>query len=138
MIFYQKKRKLYKYKLTSPYSIKINWLQGKNVAISGKWIIVKDSFLCIRQAYAWDGPSGPSIDTKTFMRSSLVHDALYQLIRENIIPFSYRKQADQEMRKINIEDGMNKFRAWYTYWAVRLFGKYYAKPYKRYQTLTAP
>ncbi len=27
-------------------------------------------------------PNGPTIETKTFMRASLVHDALYQLMRE--------------------------------------------------------
>ena len=47
------------------------------------------SLLTIRTGYAWDGPSGPTIDTKTFMRGSLEHDALYQLIRERLLPQAY-------------------------------------------------
>jgi len=39
------------------------------------------------KGYAWDGPSGSTVDTLNFMRGSLVHDALYQLIRmEKILP----------------------------------------------------
>jgi len=37
--------------------------------------------ISIKRGYAWDGPSGPTIDTLNFMRGSIVHDALYQLIR---------------------------------------------------------
>ena len=35
-----------------------------------------DGRLEIADGYAWDGPSGPAIDTKNFMRGSLVHDVL--------------------------------------------------------------
>lgn len=77
----------------------------------------------IFEHYIWDGPSGPAIDTKTFMRGSLVHDALYQLMREGRLDRKHRKYADQLLRKICIEDGMAKWRAWYVYHAVRMFGK---------------
>ena len=71
--------------------------------------------------YAWDGPSGPTIDTPAFMRGSLVHDALYQLIREGWIDKKHRKDADELLRQICIEDGMCKVRAWYVYRGVRMF-----------------
>ncbi len=81
--------------------------------------------------YAWDGPSGPTFDTKTFMRGSLAHDCCYQLMREGKLDRSYRKRADELLREICLEDGMNRFRAWYAYKAVRLFGKKSSMPRKR-------
>jgi Protein of unknown function (DUF1353) len=73
--------------------------------------------------YHWDGPSGPTFDTKTFMRASLFHDALCQLIGEGLLDKKYRKYADQLLRQIALEDGMSKFRAWYVYMAVRAYSK---------------
>ena len=87
--------------------------------------------LSIARFYAWDGPSGPSIDTRDFMRGSLVHDALYQLIRAGRIPESSRDYADALLRDICIEDGMSRFRAWYVHGAVRLFAGGAAKPGRR-------
>ena len=83
-----------------------------------------EGLLIISAGYAWDGPSGITIDTKSFMRGSLFHDAVYQLLREGklIIPDG-RKLADKLLRAICIEDGMWKIRAWWVYRAVRMFGK---------------
>ncbi len=49
--------------------------------------------LHLRNGYAWDGPSGPTVDTGSFMRGSLVHDAFYQLIREGHLPAGCRDAA---------------------------------------------
>lgn len=82
-----------------------------------------DGRLVIKEGYAWDGPSGPTIDTPTFMRGSLVHDALYQLMRENYLSrIAYRKEADEILRQLCLEDGMWRIRAWWVYWGVRFFG----------------
>ena len=88
---------------------------------------MKGGFLAIGKDYAWDGPSGPIVDTLTNIRASLVHDALYQLIRLKLLPMSFRKNADKELYRIMIEDGASHFRALYYYYAVRAFGKKYAK-----------
>jgi hypothetical protein len=87
-----------------------------------------DGVLEIGKGYAWDVPSGPSIDTLNFMRGSLMHDAFYQLIRMEKIPYSYKDYADRLLQKICIEDGMSKFRAWYVYQAVKRFAGEAAKP----------
>lgn len=84
--------------------------------------LATDGTLTIRRGYAWDGPSGPTFDTKNFMRGSLVHDSLYQLIGEGLLPLSDREQADCELRRICIEDGMSAIRAWWVYQAVHWFG----------------
>ena len=96
-----------------------------------EYISLDHSLLIIKARYAWDGPSGPTFDTPSFMRGSLAHDALYQLIREGKLNKSYRKAADQVLRRICLEDGMSKFRAWYVYKAVRMFGGFSAKPRKK-------
>lgn len=78
--------------------------------------------LTIHPGYAWDGPSGPAVDTPAFMLPSLVHDVLYQMIREGLINRSYKKYADKEMRRLAKETGMWAPRRWWTYTAVKVFG----------------
>lgn len=139
-IFYKRFLRLYKYKLLNPYEINLLWLNKiKDGGVLGEWVKVERGFLKIKEGYAWDGASGPTIDTKNFMRGSLVHDALYQLMSNGIIPLKFRKKADMELRRICIKDGMSQFRAWYVYLAVRLFARKYAKPSNReIKILTAP
>ncbi len=60
--------------------------------------------LTIYPHYAWDGPSGPTFDTKTNMRASLFHDALCQLIGEGLLDKSDRKYADELLRTHMLED----------------------------------
>ena len=91
-------------------------------------LLFNDGELTIKIGYRWDGPSGPTPDTKTFMRGALVHDALYQLIRMNILPKGFRGTADRLLRDICRKDGMNRLRAWWVYSAVRLFAKNAAIP----------
>lgn len=81
-----------------------------------------DGSLVLRKGYAWDGPSGPTIDTASSMRGSAGHDALYQLISLHAIPASMRARADLDLRTWCIEDGMLPFRADYWYEGVRAFG----------------
>lgn len=81
-----------------------------------------DGVLYIRNGYAWDGPSGPTIDTPDFMRGSLVHDALYQLLREDHLPREFRDQADDVLVQICEEDGMPGFRRAYVRMGVKIGG----------------
>ena len=96
------------------------------------------ALLTIRYGYAWDGPSGPTIDTKNFMRGSLVHDAIAQLMRMGLIPQSLRKESDKELRKVCLEDGMSKIRAWWVYKGVRLGGGPSSSPKNKRKVLIAP
>ena len=91
---------------------------------NSRWVVLNLSGeLLIIEGYAWDGASGPGLDTRSIMRGALVHDALYQLMREGGLPMSYRKKADKLLRKMCREDGMMWIRAWWVYWAVRIFGR---------------
>lgn len=117
----------YKYQLIAPYEYKIDLSRFPvTSATPNDFVHFHANVMVLAKGYAWDGPSGPTIDTKTFMRGSLIHDALYQLLCEEIVLrrelHEARKYADQLLRAICIEDGMSSFRAWYVYWAVRYFG----------------
>jgi hypothetical protein len=113
-----RKRK-YKYQLHEDYSVDIGL---KDMTCAGGFFILKtDGVLLIIAGYAWDGPSGPTFDTKDFMRGSLVHDVLYQAIRMGILPRDYKDYADMTLHNICMEDGMSPVRAAYVYEAVHLF-----------------
>ena len=121
-----RKLRNYKYQLVKPYRLKIG-ITG--FAIDTPYIkLDADGNLEIAESYAWDGPSGPTIDTADFMRGSLVHDALYQLIRLEAMPYDYKDYADLLLKKICLEDGMSTFRAGYVYFAVKHFGGASARP----------
>ncbi len=77
--------------------------------------------LRIAASYCWDGPSGPTIDSSCFMRGSLVHDALYQLLREGLLAPEHRADADRILRDLCREDGMTWLRAWWVYQGVARF-----------------
>lgn len=124
----------YKYQLSADYTQKTA-IKPSFCAMCRYVSLDIEGTLTINAGYAWDGPSGPSFDTKSFMRGSLVHDALYQLMAEGGLSKKYRDEADSLLRQICLEDGMSRFRAWYVYRAVRFFGRYYAV--KR-PTLIAP
>ena len=95
--------------------------------------------LVIKRGYAWDGPSGPTIDPRNFMRSSLVHDALYQLMRDaGLSKEQWRDEADLELKRICLEDGMSRLRTWWVHRGVRLGGDPSASPESRKPIRTAP
>ena len=120
--------KAYKYQLMQEYTIQTDIKPGKDLNFIFM-SLTENGMLTIRKGYAWDGPSGPTIDTPDFMRGSLVHDVLYQLMRLGALDYKiYRKRADEILREICLEDGMSAFRAWYVYQAVEWFGESFAKP----------
>lgn len=128
----------YKYQLKETYTLAIDI--KPSTPINTKYIALdSNGNLAINEGYAWDGPSGPTIDTLTFMRGSLVHDALYQLMRENHLDLNiHREAADRTLQKICEEDGMWSLRAWWVYHGVRLFGKPAANPADKRPVTRAP
>lgn len=131
-----KYKKGYKYQLHEDYKVIVGVL-GQDV--NTEYIrLSKEGELLIRKGYAWDGPSGPTFDTEAFMRGALVHDALYQLMREELIAQSFRLVADDELKRMCKEDGMSSFRAWYVYKSVRQFSSFATSPKNKKEILIAP
>lgn len=128
----------YKYQLQETYEVTVRITPPQDIrtdyiSLDGAGLLV------LAKGYAWDGPSGPTIDTSNFMRGSLVHDALYQLMRMKLLSDElHRKTADEELKRICIEDGMSKIRAWWVYESVRQFGGAAASADKIKPVLRAP
>lgn len=136
----------YKYQLAKDYSISTKVKPSATITIprgnDDFYVqLQKDGNLTVKPGYAWDGASGPTIDTSSVMRASLVHDALYQCMRyspDKLSGEKDRKLADKLFHKICRKDKMGWFRAQYFYWAVRWFGRSSASPKKKKDVVTAP
>ena len=134
---YIKYRSGYKYQLVERY--KVNTKVKPKQDIKTDFIeLYTDGKLLIKRGYAWDGPSGPTIDTPSFMRGSLVHDAFYQLLRNELIEEQWRNEADEELRKICCEDGMPRICARLVFFAVDKWGKVAASPESKKKIHQAP
>jgi len=131
-------KKGYKYQIVEPYATDIPIKPDRDID-TDYIALTAAGRLTIKKGYAWDGPSGPTIDTLNFMRGSLVHDALYQLMREkHLDKVTHRKTADELLRKMCKEDGMSSIRAWWVYVAVRKFGDTSADPANEKKVIKAP
>jgi Protein of unknown function (DUF1353) len=128
----------YKYQVVEEYSTDISIIPADNI-LTDYINLSSDGVLNIKKGYAWDGPSGPTWDTPNFMRGSLVHDALYQLMRlEKLDSDKYKEPADRLLQKMCKEDGMNAVRAWWVYKGVNKFGKPSTDPKNKKAVVRAP
>ena len=90
----------YKYQLANDYKISIS-IKPHSSIVTDFIDLATNGNLLVRKGYAWDGPSGPVIDTEENMRASLVHDALYQLMRNGKLSSrTHRKAADKLFKEI--------------------------------------
>ena len=64
-IFYRKYHHAYKYELTENYTLAIE--STANISYHSAYLELLAGKLTIYKGYMWDGPSGPTFDTKTFM-----------------------------------------------------------------------
>lgn len=124
----------YKYQLAETYMEQTGIYPPMNI-LRPFYCIYSDGLIVAKTGYAWDGPSGPAIDTKNFMRGSLVHDVVCQAIAEHALPHLFREQGDKELKRIFLEDcaemygirsiryKLCRIRAWWIYRAVRLAGE---------------
>ena len=122
MIMKYTRIKIYKYKL---YEEMLFNTPITGVDYVGKFFtLTYEGTLLVNKGYAYDGPSGPSINTKPFIVASLPHDVFFQMIREDILNIEDHKDlADQYLRDLGREYGMSKLRTWWIYRAVKKFGK---------------
>lgn len=113
-------RKGYKYQAACDYTFQTNVRPISNV--SDEFIsLTVDGVLRVDSGYAWDGPSGPTLDTPNSMKASCKHDAMYQLMRKNLLSIHCRDDIDAEFYNDLLDAGMSKLRAWIWYIGVRDF-----------------
>lgn len=131
-------RKGYKYQLAELYTLRTKIKPAK--AIETEFIrLTAGGTLTVRSGYAWDGPSGPILDTPQHMRGSLVHDALYQLMRAGLLNRTgHRRQADRLFANMCRQDGVAAWWAKGYYHALQRFAKGYASAAAGREVHTAP
>lgn len=116
---------LYKYEMITPRRVQTSWL-GSTIHAEF-FSLSATGVLTIHSGYRWDGPSGPTIDTPSFMRSSAVHDCFFQIMREGKIPAGKRDDffiiANSDLRRISRTDGMLRIRASVVKFSVSRFGR---------------
>ena len=112
----------YKFKVEENFSIKLPF---KIPDFEHEYASSKDGILSVKKGYAWDGASGPIINTRDTLVARLVHDVLYQAMRLNLIKSSKenRKIADKNFFEILKMNGVNSIRRKVWSFAVKLFGK---------------
>lgn len=86
----------YKYQIAEDYRFTVSDEFPSTIHAIG-FLRVAGRDVILKKGYAGDGPSGPTIDTMTFMRGAWEHDAMYQLIRHGIYPESLREAADKHL-----------------------------------------
>ena len=120
----------WKYELAEEYQVQLPPALHPELGIHTEFLALTSSgILSIAPGYAYDGASGPTVDTKSSLRGALVHDALYQLMRGKFLDYKvHRKPTDKLFYRIIREDGMNPLRAYLWYRAVRRCGKKFTKP----------
>lgn len=129
----------YKYQLESDYVV-LTTIKPKQ-DIDTKYIALTTAgVLTVKCGYAWDGTSGPVMDTEENLRASLVHDAFYQLMRRrNLRPIkTYKDKADKLFRSMCKEDGVFSPVAQLYYEALKKFGKPATEPANVKPILFAP
>lgn len=133
----------YKYILSSDQYVVLKNFEG--VSIFEKHYRLQKNVLEIKAGYAWDGPSGLTWDTANTLTPSLVHDVLYQAIREGHLPKRRRFDADLEFYQLlcgRSRGWFGELRAFYFFIGVRLFGGSSIMPKKQGEAqdhiLTAP
>lgn len=126
----------YRFRLKSAFRCQT----GIKEACAGNEFVGLDAagWLTIAAGYAWDGCSGPLADDATTIRGSLVHDALYALMREHGLSPTWREAADDLLRDLFVEDGLHHAMAGIAHAAVRAFGGAHIDPANARPVLTAP
>lgn len=136
------------YQLHGDYCIDVSAYIKPAWDIVGDWALLsKDGFLLVRHGYMWDGGSSPFAKlpvvgkwtkTKSTLRNSMLHDALFQLIRLGLLSPHFKGAADRILRDIGIKDGMYRWRADAWYDAVTAFGDPFIQRWAEPPLQTAP
>ena len=97
---------------------------------SNGFYCLSEEYVVALKGYAWDGASSWfARNTQDTMRATLIHDALYQSMREGVIKSiePARKWADSEFNEIMKADGMHPRCRTIWHLAVRFCGKKHAR-----------
>lgn len=96
--------------------------------VSDTWLWCRQGRLVIRARYAWDGASFVLFcwmgTPGAWLVPSLVHDALYQALREGKLGRQYRDEIDRLFCRQLRARGVSWLVATVAYWCVRVGGNF--------------
>lgn len=138
------------YQLTENFTVRLHKCSIPDNIVLGPIKLFMDGYLTIDSYYTWDGPSGPTkffrglplvgwmYPIASFMRGALVHDALYQLMRHNLLSAGHRDWADGELIWLCKVDGMTAYRRWWVYRGLEYGGGASIRPENIQKVYRAP
>ena len=118
----------YKIQVAAPYRFELPKEFPRDVMYNDDYLKVENGFCEIAAGYASDGPSGPALDTKDFIRGAVEHDAIYQLLRVSAFSPRLRDVADRHLVEKCKQDGMPWWRRQYVYLGLKIGGAKAAMP----------
>lgn len=131
-------RKGYRYQLAEDYALPIYIYPGKPITTEYTQLTIS-GLLTVKKGYVWNGPSWFIMNTRNLVRGSLLHAALYEMMREGSLDrHIWQEEADRLLQEICKEDGMSALRAWWIYQRVRLGGGLIANPKNENIAIRAP
>lgn len=81
-------------------------IKGFEVTFRGFGQLYKDGKLSLRFGWGWDGPSGPTWDTKSSLPTSAVHDFFYLCTRKGWLPINLKPEIDKFLMDLGRYHGM--------------------------------
>jgi len=134
--------KKYRHLLDQEFKLDLCQTFAQDSDFNGFVTLTKAGTLTLSKGYAWDGVSFPILDVDSCknLRASAIHDALYQLMRNEALfnRKGFKKDADRIFRKICIQDGVSKPIAWIYWIAVRIGGKPGTEPGSKFPNGQSP
>ena len=120
--------------ITSYPQYTIHWKSGEGTLVEGMTYattifghkattphieLLDNGYLHLAVGYVWDFGSGPAIDTPDMVYASLAHDAFYELMQKDLLPWSLRKDVDKYFKRLLEDAGMGWLRRQWVYLGVR-------------------
>jgi hypothetical protein len=124
------------YQLVKTYSVQVAIYPPHDIATERLHLSVT-GWLTVQSGYCWDGCSGV-VDRKSNMRAGLGHDALYELMRKDLLPHHWWRSADHHFYVVLLQDGAWKITAKIDVAGLKVMRGKYAKPKHRKKRYTAP
>lgn len=116
-----KYKKGYKYQLVEDLVLPSDILPPNNQDIHTYYVsLLKNGDWVFKRGWAWDGVSGPMMDTKATFPGGCGHDGGAYLLRQGKLPPEYKEPVDLWLPNLFLEYGMWEFRAKYAWKAVSL------------------
>lgn len=100
----------YKYQSRCPMVYYAGIIPEKNI-VTDLIVLRRDGWMWVAPYFAWDGASGPAIDTPSVMRACQFHDGAAALMRMGKLPMDCRFRVNETYRRLMITDGALLVRA---------------------------